>query len=71
MQWRAGISVRADPNAPARTHARAAMAQFMVEHPRGRHGAVEYDLAQFGLDPAERRNALRFYSDRFDLVLES
>ena len=50
---------------------RAAMAQFMVDHPRGRHGAVEYDLAQFGLDPAERREALRFYSDRFGVALES
>jgi hypothetical protein len=51
--------------------ARAAMAQFMVDHPRGRHGAVEYDLTQFGLDPAERREALRFYSDRFAVELES
>jgi Sulfotransferase family len=50
---------------------RAAMAQFMVDHPRGRHGAVEYDLTQFGLDPAERREALRFYSDRFGVELES
>ena len=49
----------------------AAMAQFMVDHPRGRHGAVEYDLTQFGLDPAERREALRFYSDRFGVELES
>jgi hypothetical protein len=47
------------------------MAQFMVDHPRGRHGAVEYDLSQFGLDRAERREALRFYSDRFRVELES
>ena len=43
----------------------------MADHPRGRHGAVEYDLTQFGLDPAERREALRFYSDRFGVELES
>jgi hypothetical protein len=56
---------------PMTDDARAAMAQFMVDHPRGRHGAVEYDLSQFGLDRAERREALRFYSDRFRVELES
>lgn len=50
--------------------ARAAMARFVAEHPRGRHGAVEYDLAQLGLDRDERRAALRFYSDRFGVELE-
>ena len=56
---------------PMTDDARAAMAQFMVDHPRGRHGTIEYDLTQFGLDPAERRDALRFYSDRFGVALES
>ena len=56
---------------PMTGDARAAMAQFMADHPRGRHGAVEYDLTQFGVDPAERREALRFYSDRFGVQLES
>jgi hypothetical protein len=51
--------------------ARAAMSSFMAVHPRGRFGAVEYDLAQFGLDPAERRAALAFYTDRFGVTLES
>jgi hypothetical protein len=56
---------------PMTDAARVAMAQFMIDHPRGRHGAVEYDLTQFGLDPGERRAALRFYSDRFAVELES
>jgi hypothetical protein len=56
---------------PLTDGARAAMQQFMVDHPRGRHGAVEYDLTQLGLDPAERREALRFYSDRFGVEPES
>jgi len=56
---------------PMTDDARAAMAQFMLDHPRGRHGTIEYDLTQFGLDPAERREALRFYSDRFGVDLES
>ena len=47
--------------------ARAAMDAFMVEHPRGRHGGVIYDLADFGLDRDERRRALRFYVERFEV----
>jgi len=51
---------------------RAAMDAFMDEHPRGRHGGVLYDLAgDFGIDPAERRAALRDYTDRFAVTLES
>jgi hypothetical protein len=47
------------------------MADFMAEHPRGKFGTIEYDLAQFGMDPAERRAALSFYTDRFGVTLES
>ena len=56
---------------PLDGRARDAMTAFMAAHPRGRHGTVEYDLAQLGLDPAERRQALRFYNDRFGVTLES
>ncbi len=56
---------------PLDERARSAMVAFMAEHPRGKFGAVEYDRAQFGLDAAERREALRFYTDRFDVTLES
>lgn len=44
---------------------RKAMDEFMADHPRGRHGTVVYDLAQFGLDAKERRQALSGYADRF------
>lgn len=47
--------------------ARAAMEAFMAGHPRGRHGAVRYDMGQLGLDRDERRAALAFYSTRFGL----
>ncbi len=51
---------------------RAAMDAFMVEHPRGRHGGVLYDLeGHFDIDPAERRAAMRDYTDRFDVTLET
>jgi hypothetical protein len=47
------------------------MEQFMVEHPRGLHGGVRYDLqGDFGIDPAERRAALRGYVTRFGVAEE-
>jgi hypothetical protein len=46
---------------------RSAMERFMVEHPRGKWGSVEYHLDDFALDRAERRASLRFYSERFGL----
>jgi hypothetical protein len=46
------------------------MQSFMDEHPRGKFGGIRYDLADFGLDPAERRRALRFYTDRFGVPEE-
>jgi hypothetical protein len=51
--------------------AQAAMAAFMDEHPRGRHGTVEYNLGEFGLDPEELRATFAFYSERFGLTSES
>jgi hypothetical protein len=48
----------------------AAMARFMAHNPRGRHGAVHYDLGQFGLDRARLRESLRFYVDRFGIAEE-
>jgi hypothetical protein len=56
---------------PLDDRATASMTAFMARHPRGRHGAVVYDLGEFGLDAAERRKALAFYSDRFAITLES
>ena len=47
------------------------MSQFVQDHPRGKYGAVVYDLAEFGLDSAERRAALSFYSERFGVTPES
>jgi hypothetical protein len=55
---------------PMTPDVRRAMKEFMDYHPRGRHGGVVYDLAQFGIDPDERRKALQFYVDRFGIELE-
>ena len=56
---------------PFTDEARAAMDAFMVEHPRGVHGGVIYDLeGDFDLDGAQLRERLRDYTDRFDVALE-
>jgi hypothetical protein len=55
---------------PFTSEVRRAMDDFMVEHPRGKHGSVHYDLAQIGLDKEERRKALQFYTDRFGVTVE-
>jgi len=55
---------------PVTADVEAAWAAFMATHPRGVHGTVEYDLAQFGLDAAEIRRACGFYVERFGVVLE-
>jgi hypothetical protein len=55
---------------PLDQRAREAMASFMASHPRGLHGSVTYDLAQFGLDAVERRKALAFYTERFGVTVE-
>jgi len=47
-----------------------AMHAFMREHPRGKHGRVLYDLADFGLARDERQRALQFYVDRFGVAIE-
>ncbi len=55
---------------PMTDDARSAMRRFVAEHPRGRHGAIEYDLAQLGLDPDELRNRNAFYEKRFPVARE-
>jgi hypothetical protein len=51
--------------------ARSAMRRFMADHPRGKFGAVEYDLAELGLDLAGLRKQMDFYTERFGVTRES
>jgi hypothetical protein len=55
---------------PYTDDADAAMTSFMDHNPRGRHGAVLYDLGQFGLDRALLRERLSFYVDHFGVSEE-
>jgi len=55
---------------PFEAGTRAAMDAFMAAHPRGKHGSIRYDLADFGLDAARLRERFRFYSERFGIAAE-
>lgn len=44
---------------------RAAMTDFLTEHPRGRYGGVIYDAADLHLDPAALADRFRDYRERF------
>lgn len=52
---------------PMPDESRASLTAYRDSHQRGRHGTVQYDLATVGLDLAERRAALRPYSERFNV----
>ena len=56
---------------PLDERACTAMKRFMADHPRGKHGTVDYDLGQFGLEPTELRAAFASYTERFGVTLES
>jgi len=55
---------------PVSDEARSAIRAFMDANPRGKHGTIDYRLEDVGLEFAERRAALRFYRDYFDVEEE-
>lgn len=59
----AGIYRLADQ--PFGDDVRAAMTDFLTEHPRGRYGGVIYDAANLNLDPAALAERFRDYRERF------
>ncbi len=62
--------IYASAGQPFDDRARAAMGAFMAEHPRGKHGRLQYDLADFGLDRTELRERFAFYVDHFGIAPE-
>ncbi len=56
---------------PLDDDARSAMRAFMVDHPRGKFGAVEYDMAALGLERSALRRQMDFYTQRFGVTKES
>jgi hypothetical protein len=55
---------------PMTSDVRRAMDDFMASHPRGRYGAVLYDVGELGLDRGRLSEDLRFYVDRFEVARE-
>ena len=51
--------------------AQSAMNEFMVAHPRGKFGTIDYELSQFGLGRGALREQMSFYSERFAVTPES
>jgi hypothetical protein len=43
------------------------MRTWLAANPQKKHGGHVYRLEDFGLDREERRAALRFYQDRFNV----
>ena len=56
---------------PLSEESRNAMVRYAKENPQGVNGRVIYRLEDFGLDGAALREEFRFYTDHFDLQLES
>lgn len=50
---------------PFTEQTRGAMTGYLAGHRRGRHGTVDYRLADLGLSAAERRQSLASYAERF------
>ncbi len=55
---------------PFTAAARAAMAAFMADHPRGKFGTVVYQPEVLGIDVAGQRRDLASYVERFGVELE-
>ncbi|MCU1466201.1 MAG: hypothetical protein JWM72_2129 [Actinomycetia bacterium] len=56
---------------PLTEDARRGLDGFMSEHPRGKHGALTYDLrGDFGLDPEVVRARFDYYFERFPIEVE-
>jgi hypothetical protein len=56
---------------PMTADTRRALDAFMVDHPRGKHGRIDYDLwNDFGLDPDGVRSRFDYYFDRFPVRAE-
>lgn len=51
--------------------AEQAMRGWMASNPRAKHGAHEYSAEDFGIDEGERRKALRFYHERFNVPTDA
>ena len=47
------------------------MHAHLVAHPKGKHGAHQYTLADFGLEESTVRDRFAAYTERFDVAVEA
>jgi len=52
---------------PFTKEAQKAISAFIHNNPKGKNGTVRYDPNLVGIDPSERRKALKFYQDFFNV----
>ena len=65
-------NIYAKAGLPLTDEVRANMAQFLDDNPRGKHGALDYNLRRdFGLDPAAIRSRFAGYLERFPVRVEA
>jgi hypothetical protein len=64
-------NIYAKAGLPLTDEVRAKMAKFLDDNPRGKHGALDYNLRRdFGLDPAAIRSRFAGYVERFPIRVE-
>jgi Sulfotransferase family len=52
-------------------HAMKELNQFIINHPRGKHGRIIYNLERdFGVNPSRLQNQFNFYFDKFPIKSE-
>ncbi len=63
--------IYAKANLDMTLHAEQELQRFITDHPRGKHGQVQYDLkGNFGVEPDSLRERFRFYFDAFSVSEE-
>lgn len=70
-EWATIESIYALADQPLSDASRAAINQFLHDHPRGRHGAIDYRAEPLGIDPVERARALKPYAERFGVPVHA
>lgn len=63
--WRTVVAIHTHFGAPPPEAMKRAVGNWLERHPQHRHGFRKYDLAEFGLAPAQIAERLGFYRTQF------
>jgi Sulfotransferase family len=67
-QWQTIETIYAHAGQPLPPSSRARIEQFLHDHQRGRHGAIDYQAAALGIDQEKCATAFTPYANRFRLL---